>query len=201
MPIDRLRLDPSRAPWEQQPGESNLKYGQFITYRDLGRGRTIQKASERLAKTSSYLRAVAAANLWRARAEEYDREQDRVYQAEWAATVRKSAESRMKVLDAMLGKGVQRLMSIDVSKMGPGELARWLDTAMRHMHLLAGSPMQTIALTGPGGGPIRVEADVNDGLAGLPLEQKAARMLEMSETIRRRARAIQGQDDEDDEDA
>ncbi|MFJ9745738.1 hypothetical protein [Streptomyces chartreusis] len=200
-PVKRLRLDPTIAPWEQQvsSGETGTRYAQFLVYRDLGPGRTVQKASEDLAKSSAHLRAVAGPQLWRERAQAWDREQARIASLIWAEEGRKSAETTHRLLNLAKGKLAQALSEMNPSSLTESETIRLLDViAGRHTALFG----ETLTITGPGGGPVQVDART-EALAefeDLPVEQRAMRMIAMAQQVIRRARAVLGHDDDDEDD-
>ncbi|WP_329326685.1 hypothetical protein [Streptomyces sp. NBC_01689] len=193
--IKRLRLDPQLDPWEQQPGETGRRYEQFAAFRDLGPGRTVQKASETLAKSGGYLRAIAGPHLWRERAQAWDRNRAQIADAVWAEEGRKSAETTHKLLNLAKGKLAQALSGMEPNSLTESETIRLLDVvAGRHTSLFG----ETLALTGPDGGPIRITT--RDDFEGLTLEQRARRMIELGENSIRRGRSILGLDDDEDED-
>nr|WP_107908845.1 hypothetical protein [Streptomyces chartreusis] len=198
--VKRLRLDPKLSPWDQQPGESGTRYSQFLVFKNLGPGRTVQKASEDLAKSSAHLRSVAGPQLWRERAQAWDREQARIASLVWAEEGRKSAETTHRLLNLAKGKLAQALSEMNPSSLTESETIRLLDViAGRHTALFG----ETLTITGPGGGPLQVDArvEVDAEFASLPLEQRAMRMIALGEEVIRRGRAILGHgDDDEDED-
>lgn len=134
-PID---LDPGTDAWERQPTESPKRFGQFATYRDLGRTRTIRDTAEQIDVTADYLRHVAAKFRWSERAEAFDRHRDRLHQAMWLEERRKAAEADAKVLSAGIGKLAQRLTSMSPSELSVGDMIRMMDVVMRQRRHLLG---------------------------------------------------------------
>lgn len=192
-----ITLSPTLDPWEQQPGETARKHGQFVTYRDLGRARTLQKAAEQLQLHPVTVRKAAAKCRWRERVERYDRHLDRLYEATWLEERRKAAENDAKILGAVIGKLAQRLGSLRAEDMSIGDFTRLLDVAMRHRRVLLGDPTDTIAITGPGGNPLAVQLAE---FAQMPPEQRRVRLADLAASVTRRIRAVDGSDDEDDVD-
>ncbi|MFF5668818.1 hypothetical protein ACFY8S_01555 [Streptomyces hygroscopicus] len=191
-----IKLSKTLAPWEQQPDETPRRHGQFITYRDLGRTRTLQKAAEGLQLHAVTVRKAAARYRWRERAEAWDQHLDRLYEAGWLEERRKAAESDAKILGAAIGKLAQRLGTLDAQKMTVGDFIRLLDVAMRHRRALFGDPAATIAVTGLDGNPLAVHlAD----FAQMGPEQRRARLSELAASVNQRIRAVDGSDDEDDD--
>lgn len=192
-----ITLSTTLDPWEQQPAETPRKHGQFVTYRDLGRTRTLQKAAEGLQLHAVTVRKAAARFRWRERADAWDRHLDRLYEAGWVEERRKAAESDARILGAAVGKLAQRLGTLDAQQMSVGDFIRLLDVAMRHRRVLFGDPAATIAVTGPGGNPLAVQLAE---FAQMPAEQRRARIEELATAVQRRTKALDGADDEDDDD-
>ncbi|MFI0827266.1 hypothetical protein ACH4Q7_22740 [Streptomyces roseolus] len=190
-----ITLSSTLDPWEQQPDETARRHGQFTTYRDLGRTRTLQKAADGLQLHPVTVRKAAATYRWRERAEAWDRHLDRLYEAGWVEERRKAAESDARILGAAVGKLAQRLGTLDASTMSVGDFIRLLDVAMRHRRVLFGDPIQTIAVTGQDGNPIAVQLD---HFAKMPPEQRRVRLADLAASVTRRVRAVNGDDDEDD---
>ncbi|WNI20397.1 hypothetical protein [Actinacidiphila sp. ITFR-21] len=191
-----IPLSPTLDPWERQPKESALKYGQFMTFRDLGRARTLTKAAEKLTLAHGHVRNVAAEFRWRERVEAYDRHLDRLYEATWLEERRKAAETDAKILGAVTGKLAQRLMTLRAEDLSVGDFIRLTDVTMRHRRVLFGDPTETIAITGQGGNPLAVQIAE---FAQMPAEQRRVRIEELAAAVQRRTRALDGADDEDDD--
>lgn len=192
-----ITLAPTLDPWERQPAESARKHGQLITYRDLGRARTLAKAAEKLTLAHGHVRNLAAQYRWRERSEAWDRHLDRLYEATWLEERRKAAESDAKILGAAIGKLAQRLGTLRAEDLSPGDFIRLMDVAMRHRRVLFGDPTETIAVTGQGGNPLAVQLAE---FAQMPAEQRRVRIEELAAAVQRRTRALNGADDEDDDD-
>ncbi|MGC5411619.1 hypothetical protein ACPXCX_49355, partial [Streptomyces sp. DT225] len=182
-----LPLDPALDPWERQPKESARKHGQFVTYRDLGRARTLAKAAQSLTLAHGHVRNTAAENRWRERVEAWDRHLDRLYEATWLEERRKAAESDAKILGAAIGKLAQRLGTLRADELSPGDFIRLMDVAMRHRRVLFGDPTETIAVTGQGGNPLAVQLAE---FAQMPEEQRRVRLADLAASVNRRLRAV-----------
>ncbi|GAA2258800.1 MULTISPECIES: hypothetical protein [Streptomyces] len=68
---------------------------------------------------------------------------------------------------------------------------------MRHRRVQFGDPAATIAVTGPGGNPLAVQLAE---FAQTPAEQRRARIEQLATAVQRRPKALNGADDEDDDD-
>lgn len=181
-------------PWERQPNETPHKHGQFVTYRDIGRTRTLTEAAQRLTLAYGHVRNLAAQYRWRERVEAYDRHLDRQYEAMWLEERRKAAETDAKILGAAIGKLAQRLGSLRADELSAGDFIRLMDVAMRHRRVLFGDPTETIAVTGEGSNAL---AQQFAEFAQMPPEQRRARLADLAESVNQRIKAVDGNDDEE----
>lgn len=186
-----IALNPDLDRWDRQPTETALRYAQFRTYLDFGRGRTLRKAAETLTRHPAYIRAVAVAYRWLERAEAWDRHRDELHERVWVEERRLAAERDSQLLNAAVGKVAQRLATLQPGDLDPPDLVRMLDVVMRHRRGLFGDPGLTVAVTGPGGDPVAVQLAE---LAALTSEQRRAAVVGLAEDVMRRARAITGED-------
>ncbi|WTW95412.1 hypothetical protein OG216_19410 [Streptomycetaceae bacterium NBC_01309] len=190
-----ITLDTALDPWERQPRETPRKHGQFATYRDLGRARTLTKTAERLTLAYGHVKNLAAEYRWRERAESWDRHLDQIYEAEWLEERRKAAEADARILGAAIGKLAQRLGTLRAEEMSVGDFIRLMDVAMRHRRVLFGDPTETIAVTGHGGNPLAVQLAE---FAQMPPEQRRVRLADLAAAVTRRVNAVDGDDDDGD---
>ena len=188
-----LDLSPSLDPWERQPGETIRRHAQFTTYRDMGRGRTLRKAAETLTLNDRYVRDVAAANHWAARAEAWDRWRDKLHQDAWLDERRKVAQDDAKLLSGLVGKVAQRLQTLQPAEMDANDVIRMADVVLRHRRALFPIPLP-VEVTGPGGDPITVQLAE---LAGMTDQQRREAVVGLAGDVIRRARAIAGGDDDE----
>lgn len=151
--------EPEILPWDRQHREPEKAYAYFVLYRDLGRTRTVAKVATEVHKSRDYLHKLASTWKWVQRAQTWDREEDRLYAEGLAVQRRDMARRHARIASALQAKLVTRLQSLDASKLGPGDIARWLEVATRVERLALGLPDSTTAHTGPDGGPIRAEVD------------------------------------------
>jgi hypothetical protein len=189
-----ITLDPGLDPWERHPNETAHKHGQFVTYRDIGRTRTLTEAAQRLTLAYGHVRNLAAQYRWRERVEAYDRHLDRQYEAMWLEERRKAAETDAKILGAAIGKLAQRLGTLRADELSAGDFIRLMDVAMRHRRVLFGDPTETIAVTGDGSNPL---AHQFAEFAQMPPEQRRARLADLAASVNQRIKAVDGGDDEE----
>jgi hypothetical protein len=188
-------LDVDLDPWERQPGETVKRYGQFATYRDDGRTRTLRKVAETLTLNVGYVRQVSAAMLWVQRAEAFDRNRDQLHEAAWLEQRRQAADNDAKILGAVVGKLAERIRALKPDDMSVADLTRLLDVTFRHRRALFGDPQMTVAVTGPGGDPLAVQVAE---FSGMGAEQRRFAIEEMAKSALRRAAAAAGVGDDDD---
>ncbi|MDQ0962013.1 hypothetical protein QFZ66_005891 [Streptomyces sp. B4I13] len=192
-----ITLNPDLDPWERQPNETPHKHGQFTTYRDLGRTRTLTEAAQRLTLAYGHVRNLAAQYRWRDRVEAYDRHLDRQYEAMWLEERRKAAENDAKILGAAVGKLAQRLQTLRADEMSVGDFTRLMDVTFRNRRALFKDPTDTFVVTSEGTSAL---AQHFAEFAQMGPEQRRARLGELAASVNQRIRAVDGGDDEDDED-
>lgn len=111
----------SEAPylWERQEVDTEKSYAAFVAYRDLGRGRTLMAAAEKLGKSIHYHRHMQKwrqANQWDDRIRAYDVQMDRI-----------ETQARLRVDHEQLAKSRERRNTF-LELLG-GEIAQWFNGA------------------------------------------------------------------------
>lgn len=198
---DPIPLSASRDPWERQPRESELMYARFRVYMGMGRTRTLTQAAEILTSTgdradlsSAYMRSLSHTYRWVERAGANDREQTRL-EVERLVEQRRDLIKRYRSVGLSLsGKAKEALQKLKIENMTPLDIARFFRLAFMIESTALGLPVDTVAVTGPGGGPMLV-----DDLSRLTPEERRARLQQVASEIGRRAAAPPDSDDEDDE--
>lgn len=117
--------------WEQQRDESPQAFQAFAAFRDQGAQRTLAKTGRDLGKSGTLMKRWAGRWDWWARAESWDREQDRQWRAEQRAARREVARRHARIAAAFQSKIVARLNSLKADELSPADLVRWLDIAAR----------------------------------------------------------------------
>ena len=122
--------------WEKQKGETSLAFAAFMVYRDFGPERNIKKALRRIERDEAVVsrkyrtwRFWATQNHWIERAEDYDRDLDRIALAERRRQIIEHEKDILQTSKKMLVVVDDR-----VDTMGPGELSQnnvpyWFKTA------------------------------------------------------------------------
>ncbi|HEX2973146.1 MAG TPA: hypothetical protein VHP11_12490 [Tepidisphaeraceae bacterium] len=163
-------------PWEQQPGETDRSFLAFTAYLALGPGRSLGKASQATHRTKDQLAHWSTRWRWRARALAYhahlsaiERKATEALVAakshDWLAMheqVRRQAWAEAEDLIALAQDFKARWRDSDRLP-DFGALIRALDLAFKLKQFAAGMPSEikevTTTLTGPAGGPIRLELE------------------------------------------
>lgn len=144
----------ARLPWDRTEGEPAKAYSHFVKYRDSGRERTVYAVADEVKKARGYLYQLSRRWNWIRRAEAWDHEQDRVFAQKMADRRRKSAEMGLAVIGAARAKLVERLSTLDVTKLTPADWIRWFEVLTKLERDLMGQPSTIVGHTGSDGGPI-----------------------------------------------
>ncbi|MEV4122871.1 hypothetical protein [Micromonospora sp. NPDC049645] len=197
-----IALSSGRDPWEQQPAESDLMYSRFRTYLELGRARTLTQVAEILTTLGDpatrstaarvYIRSLSARYRWVERCGAFDREQSRI-EAERLVEQRRDLIQRYRSISGSLvtkaKAGLEKLKDDDLSAL---DVVRFFKIAFQIESTALGMPVDTVAVTGPGGGPMLV-----DDLGRLTPEERRQRLAQLAAEVGRRAAAPPDSDDED----
>jgi hypothetical protein len=167
-------------PWERLPNESSPAFEAFVIYRDMGVERALVKVASELGKSKALIERWSARNAWVRRVELWESEQDRLHRQYLVAHRRATDKRQLQIANAMQAKMVQRLADMDTSKMGPRDLAYWLEVTADVQRRALGQG-DRLELTGADGGPVEV--------ANLSPDEQRQRMLEIAAELSRRAAA------------
>lgn len=144
-------------PWERADGETEVQYASFVTYRDMGRVRTVAKVAEQLNRSRDYLYQLSRKHAWTRRAEAWDREQDREFNERVADRRRDMAIRTLAMVSSARIKLAQAIQNLDPGKLTPSECIRWFEVLVRIERETLGLPGQVMGHTGAEGGPIEME--------------------------------------------
>ncbi|MFJ2812934.1 hypothetical protein [Streptomyces sp. NPDC087294] len=117
-------------PWERQDRESSQAFEAFVVYRDLGPASSVTAVARELDKSRTLVGRWSRRFAWVVRATGYDREQDRLFLAEQAQARREIARRHAKLAQAVQGKAVARLQTLDPRELSPSELLRYVQVAV-----------------------------------------------------------------------
>lgn len=183
-PID---LDPDREPWDQQPREASKQYERFLCFRGLGRMRSLTTTNKVLTEigdelTYGYIRIQSHIYRWTERAQAWDRHQDELDRDRTIQARRDMIDRHQKIAGALAKKALEALRVLQATDLDPADVVRFLKLATDLEVRAIGEPHQTIAVTGPAGGPILTE-----DITHLTDEERRMRLKEVASELARRA--------------
>lgn len=163
--------------WERQKHESPPAFEAFAVYRDLGPARSVTKVARELDKSRALVGRWSRQFAWVMRATAYDREQDRLFLAEQAQGRREIARRHAKLAQAVQGKAVARLQTLDPRELSPSDLLRYVQVAVEIERRAVGEA--------PVAGPAE-DRDQGADVDGLSDEDRRARMEQLRRELERR---------------
>lgn len=171
-------------PWSQQPRESSYQYARFRTYLELGRTRTVQGTCDLLHDLGdkiqfNSLQELSHRNLWRDRADRWERAQDEREFEVLRRERREAIESQKKVAKALITKALEALDVIAVFDMTPADVVRYVKLATDVQRIIFGD------VTVPGMTSRDIE-DTNE-MSGMSEAERRERLLELSRELESRA--------------
>lgn len=181
-----IGLDPGRDPWDQQPRESSRQYERFLRFRDLGRMRsltTVNKVLTGIGDELTYgtIRVQSHLYRWTERAQAWDRHQDELDRDRITQARRDMIDRHQKIAGALAKKALGALRVLREADIDPADVVRFLKLSTDLEVRALGEPDQTIAVTGPAGGPI-----VTDDITNLTDEERRVRLKELATELARR---------------
>ncbi|MGE5551503.1 MAG: hypothetical protein ACM3ZC_13405 [Bacteroidota bacterium] len=166
---------PPPKPWEQQQGETAKAFAAFSAYRDMGAERSLSKVSHVLSKSKPLLQRWSSTYSWVERVEAWDRFTARQEQ-EAALKARLDMSARhAKAAMVLMQKALQKLAKMKPEELEPGDVARFIDTAVKIERVARGEPADIIRTED--GGERTVTDDERNELAKKVLGDKRARRL------------------------
>ena len=138
--------------WELLPKESPEALAAFVVYRDLGFGRNIKLAIEKVADNSSYSQSYASWRKWavdyrwKERAADYDRYDEQMKQNEHRKTIEAQGEKHREVTGLMLDVAKKKLQTMNPDDLSAGGIVEFVQTAVKIQNDNA-CLMQTSGLT------------------------------------------------------
>lgn len=103
----------SKKLWERQEKESQQAYEGFVTYRDLGVGRTFTAVAKKLQKSNSLIRRWKEQWNWEKRADAWDKELADKAMEQTAEEYAKMLELQIGIGKMMQAKGAKGLQGMD----------------------------------------------------------------------------------------
>jgi hypothetical protein len=103
-------------PWERRKEESGKAFDAFACYRDLGSGRSIEKAAEHVRKSVSLLKRWSSRYSWVERVQAWDQEQERTA-TEAAAEAAQERAREIRQRNLKVGTDLQRLARAGIAQL------------------------------------------------------------------------------------
>ena len=148
-------------PWERQPGETAKAYAAFLHYRDLPAiDRSVAAARERQERdrkgTLRQWNGWSMRNGWVNRAAEHDSDLASRRRERVAKELERSKDDAVLLIRAALAKVAERIQGMDPEELATGQIPAALRTLIE-LEFKALGYEDRVALTGKGGGPVKVE--------------------------------------------
>lgn len=193
-PITWIELSEDIYPWYQQRGESESRYNAFRKYLELGRGRRLGDAGEKLGYTREHMSRLAKYGQWYERVRAWNRYEDQAVTQRFIERAQQAADRDMAILDKAMSQNDANLDNM--AELAPEHAIRLLDVTLKHRRALFGDPTKA-AEKDPDSpqqeAPSRVEVTHLDGMSD---DGKMAAVREIMETNRRWLSAASEDDDD-----
>lgn len=118
-------------PWERQDEETVKQFEAFCIYRDLGKGRSLQKVSTQLSKSMTLMKRWSAKNDWIERVAAWEDEQDRLIRIELTRDIGAMRKRHADIASAMLLKAARALQKIPDDEIKASDISRMIETATK----------------------------------------------------------------------
>jgi hypothetical protein len=144
-------------PWERRSDESAKAFAAFVAYRDLGSGRTHDKAREFLGKKSGYDRLLERWSSrfdWVERTNAFDSYMDAKKRGSLEVETAEAAKKHVEAAGAVLEQALKRLKSLDPDDIYAKDLPNWISTAIKLQRQALG--MDTLKVDLPGGEELKI---------------------------------------------
>lgn len=192
-----ITLSRDLDPWERQPGESSVRYGQFCTYLELGRLRSYAAAARALERNAVHIRQTAAAHHWKDRAAAKDVEDDRIVRIRTIQDRVVAARDDAKILLTLRAKIALYIRNLDFDTLEVGDFLRLLEIVLRQGRALFGGVSDLLAVTADGeaaagGDPFAAEVEAWSSMSPAG---RAEQMRHLTHVAEARLVAMSGLDD------
>lgn len=118
-------------PWELQKGETIKQFEAFCVYRDMGKGRSLQKVAAQLSKSETLIKRWSAKNNWLNRTAAWEDEQDRLIRIELTRDIGAMRKRHTDLASAMLIKAARALQKIPDDEIKASDISRMVETATK----------------------------------------------------------------------
>jgi hypothetical protein len=151
--------------WDRQRNETQKAFNAFGLYRDLGYTRSLPKVAKMYAKETgrnentilAQLKRWSAKYNWVKRCEDFDIEQDRIYQIENKEKLKQMRERHLTFEVVKQTKGFEKIRNIRPEELDAREALALLDSGIRGERTLHGEPESTLGIQAGGLRKIKVK--------------------------------------------
>jgi hypothetical protein len=140
-------LDPDGTlleQWDRWPGEQPAAHAHFEHYRQMGRARTLRKTAAERGVAERYLMNLSAEWQWVRRAQAWDAEQVRLYEARMRDRRLEVGEQHLAVSNLLLAKAVERLRGLDPAKLNARDLLAYIEAGIKVQRMVVGESTERI---------------------------------------------------------
>ncbi len=155
----------SENSWDRIKNETQKAFNAFGLYRDLGYTRSMQKVAQMYAKETGRKENTILAQLkrwsskydWVKRCEDYDVEQDRLYQVENKEKIKQMRERHLTFEVVKQTKGFDKIRNIRAEELDARDALALLDSGIKGERVLHGEPEATLGIQAEGVRKIKVK--------------------------------------------
>ncbi|QDP60670.1 MAG: hypothetical protein Unbinned1469contig1000_49 [Prokaryotic dsDNA virus sp.] len=151
--------------WDREKNETQKAFYAFGLYRDMGYTRSLPNVAKLYAEETgrkestilSQLKRWSAKYNWVKRCEEFDIEQDRIYQLENKEKLKQMRERHLTFEVVKQTKGFEKIRNLRSEELEPREALALLDSGIRGERTLHGEPESTLGIQAGGLRKIKVK--------------------------------------------
>lgn len=121
--------DDDFLPYAQMPGEKGQHWDLFVRYRDMGPRRRVSDVAKMVDLDGVWVRQIAKNHEWKARAQAWDAEVDRVRRHTTLEQQRVVLDAHRALAEAMREKAAHAVAN--TTELTAADVVRWVETATR----------------------------------------------------------------------
>lgn len=151
--------------WDREKNETQKAFNAFGRYRDMGYTRSLPNVAKMYADETGRNQNTILAQLkrwsvkynWVKRCEDFDIEQDRIYQLENKEKLKQMRERHLTFEVVKQTKGFEKIRNLRSEELEPREALALLDSGIRGERTLHGEPESTLGIQAGGLRKIKVK--------------------------------------------
>lgn len=118
-------------PWERQPSDTPKSFEAFQIYRDMGKGRTLEKVAKQLKKSMTIIGRWSSKHNWIERVAAWEEEQDRLIRIELTKDIGAMRKRHADLAKSMLIKAAKALQNLPDDEIKAQDISRMVDIATK----------------------------------------------------------------------